>query len=89
MNLPQRVHLTPIMRLPRRWSVRVEWEPRDLWIGVFVKRERRPTVGPGLHVYLCPLPTVVLHFVWVGVRPSLGDPSPVPASRPSGEGAER
>jgi hypothetical protein len=36
----------------------------DLWIGAFLKREpMRRKGGPALHVYFCPLPTVVLHFV--------------------------
>jgi hypothetical protein len=52
------------------WSVQVEWEPRDLWIGAFLKRERlRRRGGPGLHVYVCPFPTILLHFVRVDPFP--------------------
>lgn len=36
------------------WNLRVFIEPRDVWIGVFVKTKR--------HIYVCPLPCVV--FEW-------------------------
>ena len=36
----------------------MKWEPRDLWVGVFW--DRRPN---GLHIYVCPLPTLLLHWV--------------------------
>lgn len=35
------------------------FEPRDLWVGVFWDRRK-----DGLHVYVCLLPTIVLHLVW-------------------------
>jgi hypothetical protein len=66
-SLPGR-RRTPPMRLSKRWSVSVEWEPRDLWIGVFLKRERDHFLAPALHVYVCPLPTLVLHVVQMGAR---------------------
>jgi hypothetical protein len=62
-RLPHR-RTSRVLVLPQRWSLSLEWEPRDLWIGVFLKREPKPRKGgPALHVYVCPLPTVVLHFV--------------------------
>lgn len=44
-----------------RRSLRVEWEPRDLWVGLYVTweywhRSRR------LHWYLCLVPCLPLHF---------------------------
>ena len=35
------------------------FEPRDLWVGCFWDRR-----DDGLHVYLCPFPTLVLRCVW-------------------------
>lgn len=40
----------------RGWSWRVLIERRDLWVGLFW--DRRPD---GLHVWVCPLPTVAVH----------------------------
>lgn len=59
----------PTLAFSRRWSVGIEWEPRDLWIGAFVKRERGHFLAPAWHIYVCPVPTVVLHVVWMGPRP--------------------
>lgn len=56
------------LRLSRRWDLTVEWEPRDLWIGVFLKREHDYFLAPALHVYVCPLPTLVLHLIRIGDR---------------------
>jgi hypothetical protein len=55
-----------------RWSVSFKFEPRDLWVGVFFKRETKYGLAPALHVYVCPLPTMLFHFVrmdeWRGGR---------------------
>jgi hypothetical protein len=56
-----------VLDLPGRWSVSFKFEPRDLWIGVFCKRERNYWLRPGLHVYVCPLPTMLFHFVRMDV----------------------
>lgn len=40
----------------RGWEWRLLFERRDLWVGVFW--DRKPD---GLHVFLCPIPTVALH----------------------------
>lgn len=50
------------------WSAQILWEPRDLWIGAFVKRERHPALAPASHVYICAVPTIVFHFTFVGRR---------------------
>ncbi|AYD83937.1 hypothetical protein SEA_GETALONG_77 [Gordonia phage Getalong] len=42
----------------RMWVGRCIFEPRDLWVGVFW--DRRPD---GLHIYVCPFPTLVLHVI--------------------------
>lgn len=36
-----------------RGRLSVYWEPRDLWVGVYVARDA---------VYVCPVPTVVLRW---------------------------
>lgn len=36
---------------------KLRFEPRDLWVGLFW--DRRPD---GLHVYVCLVPTIVLHW---------------------------
>ena len=38
------------------WQWRVLFERRDLWVGLYW--DRKPD---GLHVYLCPLPTLAVH----------------------------
>jgi hypothetical protein len=44
-----------------RWYVKVFFEPRDLWVGVFLK----PAFG--WDIYICPLPCLVIH-VYQGVK---------------------
>lgn len=39
-----------------RWEFK--FEPRDLWVGVFWDRRH-----DGLHIYVCLLPTLVIHGV--------------------------
>ena len=36
----------------------IRFEPRDVWVGVFW--DRRPD---GLHVFACPVPCIVVHWV--------------------------
>lgn len=45
-------------------ELRVRWEPRDLWVGVFWDRDRLPFGGWILDVYLCVVPTLPLHVRW-------------------------
>jgi hypothetical protein len=47
----------------RDFSVKVE--PRDAWVGLYWDRRR-----DGLHVYVCPVPFVVLHAVFGRPRPA-------------------
>lgn len=37
--------------------VRVAFEPRDLWVGVYWDRK-----VDGVHVYVCAVPCIVVHF---------------------------
>jgi len=39
-----------------RFEFRIE--PRDCWVGLFWDRR------PELHLYVCPLPTVLFHWWW-------------------------
>lgn len=39
-------------------AMTVRIEPRDCWIGVFWDRR-----ADGLHVYVCPVPCLVFHWV--------------------------
>lgn len=41
----------------------VTFEPRDLWVGVFWDRRRYIGGGTALHVFVCPVPCIVFHFV--------------------------
>jgi hypothetical protein len=64
---------------------RVEFVPRDLWVGLFWDRKvdwrLHPHFGvqqrPTLHVYLCLLPCLPLHLAW-----ATGDWENPPRSRP-------
>lgn len=40
----------------RGWQWRVLFERRDLWVGLYWDRK-----SDGMHIYLCPLPTLVVH----------------------------
>lgn len=40
-------------------KVQVQWEPRDMWIGVFWR-----TTKVAVHVYACLLPCCPLHITW-------------------------
>lgn len=47
----------------RRWRVRLLFEPRDLWLGVFW--DRRSGYAPGLNglwVYVCLFPCLPIKF---------------------------
>lgn len=46
------------------WRVRVEFEPRDFWVGVFVKRAEDTILGGTeiTHVYVTLVPMFPLHF---------------------------
>ncbi len=48
-------------------AARVMVEPRDLWIGVYwtIPDSRWPR---RIEVYVCPLPTLVLHVTYRGAR---------------------
>lgn len=50
-----------ILNLPRL-KAQLQWEPRDLWIGLFwrVNREMAPPFYT-LHIYLCLVPLIPLH----------------------------
>lgn len=41
----------------RRLKVQIQWEPRDLWIGVFWRK-----TDLCLHIYICLLPLVPIHI---------------------------
>lgn len=52
--------MVPLMadrRRPQNWRVRVFWEPRDLWVGLYWTRvwSSHPS-GDGMAFYLCLLP---------------------------------
>jgi hypothetical protein len=48
----------------RKIRVRLLWEPRDLWVGVYWTVDREATY-PRLRVYVCLLPTLpILVTIW-------------------------
>lgn len=45
--------------------LRVEWEPRDLWLGIYWTWDLdEPTRWTRWRIYLCLLPTVPIIFEW-------------------------
>jgi len=74
----------------RSLSARLEFVPRDLWVGVYFKRVRVRTWPPGgcvehtrVDVWLAPLPMVPLHVSAEGpARPVLATP-PYPDVEPN------
>lgn len=51
-------------------STRIEFEPRDLWIGLYHTRRRMLVAGSkqrdDLHLYICLVPVFPLHLVVEG-----------------------
>ena len=45
-----------------RWLVEVSFEPRDCWFGLYWKRGRVPT---DLHLYICLIPTLPIHILYM------------------------
>lgn len=55
--------------------VRILWEPRDLWIGVYWDRPRPLDMGYGfmlrcLHIYVCLVPCLPVKITLTRVKPS-------------------
>jgi hypothetical protein len=44
--------------------VRLQFIPRDLWVGVFIGPEVIDRSGKHRRIYVCPLPCVVFSFRW-------------------------
>ena len=40
-----------------KWRIRLKFEPRDIWVGLFWDR-----AYDGLHLYVCLLPMIVVHI---------------------------
>ena len=60
--------MSAMLRTRRLWKAfaagrnyRLLWEPRDLWVGIYWTWEREGG-WRWLSLYICPLPTVVLHI---------------------------
>lgn len=46
-----------ILPVSERWHIRLLWEPRDLWIGVYwTRRDPDPWNKSDLLIYICGLP---------------------------------
>lgn len=53
----------PALPVYRRWGVRVLWEPRDLWIGVYWNRKTNVGIEiECLDIYVCLVPCVPIRF---------------------------
>lgn len=53
----------------RRFTIRLLWEPRDLWVGAFWNRVKLGDVGDEfLLIYVCLIPCFPVAFCW-GVFP--------------------
>lgn len=57
MNEPKAKPLLRIIDRPRL-KAQIQWEPRDLWVGVFWRES-----DLCLHVYICLIPLLPLHIV--------------------------
>lgn len=44
------------MKLGKKWTVKIKWEPRDIWIGVF--NDMRVTD----RIYICIIPCLPIIF---------------------------
>lgn len=42
----------------RSWALNIQWEPHDLWVGVFW----RTTPSEFLHLYVCLVPLFPIHL---------------------------
>lgn len=51
-----------------RIKAQIQWEPRDIWIGLFWRTTERER-NRYLHLYVCVVPFLPMHVtVWLGVR---------------------
>jgi hypothetical protein len=54
-----------------RIIAQLQWEWRDLWVGVFWRRGESVIGGPDWtikHLYICLVPCVPLHILWARHR---------------------
>lgn len=49
---------------PSSLAFECKWEPRDCWVGLFWDQRTSETGEVTRHVYICPLPTLLLHWSW-------------------------
>lgn len=66
----------------REWQLNLQFEPRDLWVGVFWRVHRIERLR-FLHVYLCVVPTLPLHLAVMRLQPPASPTLPTP---PIGQG---
>ena len=50
-----------------QWGIRLEFKPRDLWVGVFPKKRVLIMSGPKFRtdVWICFLPMLPIHIWWL------------------------
>lgn len=59
------------MKVYRRLKARIEFEPRDLWIGVYWDRKKIGTLSQ-LNLYICIVPVFPIHLTYIfGKLPEL------------------
>jgi len=61
------------MKTYRHLKVRIEFEPRDLWVGAYWKHKRLGMLRK-LDIYICVLPVLPIHltYVWGKLPPLRG-----------------
>lgn len=45
-------------------QIKLEFKPRDLWIGVYWEREERLFIWNLYNVWICLIPTLPIHVSW-------------------------
>ena len=59
--------IKPFKGMTRRWFIRLEWKPRDCWVGAFWKGgtfRGRLDEKPYLDVWVCIIPMLPIHYGW-------------------------
>lgn len=68
MEMPRKLRLFD----GRSVKVQIQWEPRNLWIGLFWRVNDHGDGSRFLHLYICILPLLLLHITIARGEPKAG-----------------